>query len=70
MALQITPLTKAFGAIVEGISLAEPLQSDQEAAIKDALLQYQVRKFGNFLLKWQKRVQQYTTIAKITRQAK
>lgn len=47
MALQITPLTKAFGAIVEGISLAEPLQSDQEAAIKDALLQYQVLFFRN-----------------------
>lgn len=47
MALQIIPLTGAFGATVEGISLAKPLTTDQQEAINDALLQYQVLFFRN-----------------------
>ncbi|KAG0613866.1 hypothetical protein M758_6G135000 [Ceratodon purpureus] len=47
MTLKITPLTATIGAVVEGISLAEPLQSEQQAAINNALLQYQVLFFRN-----------------------
>ncbi|KAG0613861.1 hypothetical protein M758_6G134800 [Ceratodon purpureus] len=47
MALKIIPLTASIGALVEGISLAKPLQDAQQKAINDALLQYQVLFFRN-----------------------
>ncbi|MDR3429277.1 taurine dioxygenase [Silvimonas sp.] len=40
--LQITPIGAALGAIIEGVNLAEPLSEGHFAALKDALLQYQV----------------------------
>ncbi|WP_283150044.1 taurine dioxygenase [Silvimonas soli] len=40
--LQFTPIGAALGAIIEGVNLAEPLSDGHFAALKDALLQYQV----------------------------
>lgn len=42
MSLHITPLSCALGAQVEGITLSEPLNAAQHAAIERALLEYQV----------------------------
>ncbi|GAB3243661.1 taurine dioxygenase [Chitinimonas naiadis] len=47
MTLRITALTPAIGALVEGLSLAEPLRAEQQAAISAALLQHQVLFFRN-----------------------
>lgn len=42
MTLRITPLTPAIGALVEGLSLAEPLGDAHQAAISQALLDHQL----------------------------
>ncbi|CAM6106126.1 unnamed protein product [Calypogeia fissa] len=45
--LTVRKLTPAIGAVVEGISLAEPLQDEEIAAISEALLENQVIFFHN-----------------------
>ncbi|KAJ7537312.1 hypothetical protein O6H91_11G000700 [Diphasiastrum complanatum] len=47
MAVKISPLTPAIGAIIEGISLSDPLPDAQLKAIRDALLEHQVVFFTN-----------------------
>ncbi|KAJ7537316.1 hypothetical protein O6H91_11G001000 [Diphasiastrum complanatum] len=42
MAVKISPLTPAIGAIIEGISLSDPLPDAQLKAIREALLEHQV----------------------------
>ncbi|CAM6117176.1 unnamed protein product [Calypogeia fissa] len=45
--LTVRKLTPAIGAVVEGISLAEPLQDEEIKAISEALLEHQVIFFHN-----------------------
>ncbi|OBU84698.1 taurine dioxygenase [Chromobacterium subtsugae] len=42
MSLQLTRLSPALGAVVEGIDLARPLDDEQRRAVNEALLRYQV----------------------------
>ena len=45
--LKVTRLIPAIGAIVEGVTLADPLQDEEIAAINEALLEHEVIFFRN-----------------------
>lgn len=42
MSLKITPLTRALGALVEGVTLARPLDATTQSALQQALLAHQI----------------------------
>lgn len=48
--LDITPLSPAIGAVVDGVQLSEPLSDTNRDALNDALLRHQVLFFRNQLV--------------------